>query len=38
MNKFKAFRISEIDKKVQAGFVECSLDELDPGEVVVRVA
>ena len=38
MEKFKAFKISEVDKKIQAGFVECSLDELDPGEVVVRVA
>jgi len=38
MEKFKAFRITEADKKVQAGFVECTLDDLDPGEVVVRVA
>jgi acrylyl-CoA reductase (NADPH) len=38
MDKFKAFNISEADKKVQAGFVEFGLDELDPGEVVVRVA
>ncbi|MFZ1908215.1 MAG: oxidoreductase [Burkholderiales bacterium] len=38
MEKFKAFKITEADKKVQAGFVECTLDELDPGEVVVRVA
>ena len=38
MEKFKAFKITEADKKVQAGFVECALDELDPGEVVVRVA
>jgi acrylyl-CoA reductase (NADPH) len=38
MDKFKAFRITEADKKVQAGFVECTLDDLDPGEVVVRVA
>jgi acrylyl-CoA reductase (NADPH) len=38
MEKFKAFNISEADKKVQAGFVEFGLDELDPGEVVVRVA
>ena len=38
MEKFKAFKITEVDKKVQAGFVECTLDELDPGEVVVRVA
>ena len=38
MQKFKAFRISEIEKRIEAGFVEFSLDELDPGEVVVRVA
>ena len=38
MDKFQAFRISEIEKKVQAGFTECTLDDLDPGEVVVRVA
>jgi putative YhdH/YhfP family quinone oxidoreductase len=38
MQKFKAFRISEVEKKIEARFVECSLDDLDPGEVVVRVA
>lgn len=38
MEKFKAFRLTEVDKKIQAGFVECTLDELDPGDVVVRVA
>jgi len=38
MDKFKAFRITEADKKIQAGFVECTLADLDPGEVVVRVA
>jgi acrylyl-CoA reductase (NADPH) len=38
MEKFKAFKITEADKKVQAGFIECTLDELDAGEVVVRVA
>ena len=38
MDKFKAFRISEADKKVSAGFVDMTLAELDPGEVVVRVA
>ncbi len=38
MDRFKAFRITEVDKKIQAGFVECKLDDLDPGEVVVRVA
>lgn len=39
MSKFKAFKISETaDKKIEAGFAQYSLDELDPGEVVVRVA
>jgi acrylyl-CoA reductase (NADPH) len=38
MQRFKAFRLDEVDKKINAGFVECSLDDLDPGEVVIRVA
>jgi len=38
VEKFKAYRISEVDRKIQAGFTEFTLDELDPGEVVVRVA
>ena len=38
MQRFKAYRLEEVDRKMRAGFVECSLDELDPGEVVVRVA
>jgi len=39
MEKFKAFRITQVDKtSVKAEFVECALDDLDPGEVVVRVA
>lgn len=38
MEKFKAYRLTEVDKKIQAGFVECTLEELDPGELVVRVA
>jgi acrylyl-CoA reductase (NADPH) len=38
MQKLKAYRIHEIDKKVAARFEELSLDQLDPGEVVVRVA
>jgi acrylyl-CoA reductase (NADPH) len=36
--KFKAFRLTEADKKVRGEFVECTLDDLDPGDVVVRVA
>jgi acrylyl-CoA reductase (NADPH) len=38
VDKFKAYRIDEADKKVSAAFVECTLDDLDPGEIVVRVA
>ena len=35
---FKAFRIAEVNGTITAGFVECGLDDLDPGDVVVRVA
>ena len=38
MSSFTAYRLTEIDKTMQAGFVECTLDDLDPGDVVVRVA
>lgn len=38
IGKFKAYRLSEVDKKIKAEFVECTLDDLDPGEVVIRVA
>ena len=38
MEKFKAYRLSEVDKKIKAEFVECTLEDLDPGELVVRVA
>jgi putative YhdH/YhfP family quinone oxidoreductase len=38
VEKFKAYRLTEVDKKIKAEFVECALDELDPGELVVRVA
>jgi acrylyl-CoA reductase (NADPH) len=38
VEKFRAYRLSEVDKKIKAEFVECTLDDLDPGEVVVRVA
>src|SRR5215470_15386799 len=37
MDKFKVYRLREVDKKVVAAFEESSLSELDPGEVVVRV-
>ncbi|HEV8096815.1 MAG TPA: oxidoreductase [Burkholderiales bacterium] len=39
MDKFRAYRITEVDKQsVKAEFTQCSLDDLDPGEVVIRVA
>jgi len=38
MEKFKVYRLREADKRVVAGFEEATIDELDPGEVVVRVA
>jgi len=38
MEKFKAYRIREVEKKVAGGFEEMALGDLDPGEVVVRVA
>jgi putative YhdH/YhfP family quinone oxidoreductase len=38
MDRFKAYRLTEADKKVRGEFVDCTLDDLDPGDVVVRVA
>jgi putative YhdH/YhfP family quinone oxidoreductase len=38
MDKFKAYRIREVEKKVVAGFEELSVEDLDKGELVVRVA
>lgn len=38
MEKFKAFLITQQDKGVKAEFTQLSLEDLDPGEVVVRVA
>jgi acrylyl-CoA reductase (NADPH) len=39
MEKFKAYRLTETpEKKIRAEFVDCTLDDLDPGDVVVRVA
>ncbi len=38
MDKFKVYRIREADKKVTAGFEQASVDELDAGDVVIRVA
>jgi len=36
VQKFKAYRTFEEDKVVTSRFVELSLDDLDPGDVVVR--
>ncbi len=36
MQKFKAYRTFEENKVVSSRFVEITLDELDPGDVVVR--
>jgi len=38
MSKFKAYRIFEEDGKVASRFVDMQLDELDPGEVEIKVA
>jgi putative YhdH/YhfP family quinone oxidoreductase len=38
MDKFKAYRIREVDKRAVGGFEQLALDDLDPGELVVRVA
>jgi NADPH2:quinone reductase len=37
MNKFKAFRINERDKRIVAGFESMSVDQLTAGDVVIRV-
>ena len=38
MDKFKVYRLREQDRKVVAAFEQASIDELDAGEVVIRVA
>ena len=38
MDKFRAYRIREVDKKAAGGFEDLALDDLDPGELVIRVA
>jgi putative YhdH/YhfP family quinone oxidoreductase len=39
MEKFKAYKLTETpEKQIRAEFVDTSLEELDPGDVVVRVA
>ncbi|HEY4659087.1 MAG TPA: alcohol dehydrogenase catalytic domain-containing protein, partial [Gemmatimonadaceae bacterium] len=38
MEKFTVYRLREAEKKVVGGFEQATIDELDAGEVVVRVA
>ena len=38
MDKFRAFRINEQDGRIHAGFSELSLDDLTPGNIVIRVS
>jgi len=39
MERFKAYRLTETpDRKIRAEFVDTTLEELDPGDVTVRVA
>jgi len=39
MERFKAFKLTETpEKKIRAEFVDMTLDDLDPGDVVIRVA
>jgi putative YhdH/YhfP family quinone oxidoreductase len=39
METFKAYKLTETpDRKIRAEFVDCTLEDLDPGNVVVRVA
>lgn len=38
MDKFRAYRIDEVDGKVSAGFCELGLDDLTAGSVVIKVS
>ena len=38
MDKFRAFRIDDQDGSIQAGFSELTLEDLTPGNVVIRVS
>jgi len=38
MDSFRAFRIDETDGRIEAGFRELTLDDLTPGNVVIRVS
>lgn len=37
MSNFKAFRVHEVDRKIVSRFDEITLEQLSPGEVVIRV-
>jgi len=39
MERFKAYKLTETpERKIRAEFVDMTLDDLDPGDVVIRVA
>ena len=38
MDKFSAFRINEVDGKIVAGIEQLSIDDLTPGNVVIKVS
>ncbi len=38
MNDFRAYRIDQDDGKIVAGFKRLTIDDLSPGEVVVKVS
>ncbi len=38
MDKFRAYRIDQKDGKIVAGFQELDIDDLSPGNVIVRVS
>ena len=38
MQPFRAYKLTTVEKSIRAEFVECKLEDLDPGELVVRVA
>jgi acrylyl-CoA reductase (NADPH) len=38
VEKFPAYRLTEVEKRIRAEFVDCTLDDLDAGDVTVRVA
>ncbi len=38
MDKFKVYRLREAGQQVAAAFEQATIEELDPGEVVIRVA